>query len=111
MVLMAVVTHDHMNSLSLGPGRISKSRLEQSKNLFYLLFSLIKRKALEKLHLCWGKIFLLLLLYRETLFIFGSLQSIALDLLEPHYFLLLSICKDHCSITFIFAVSVSWGVF
>lgn len=51
--------------------------------------------------------FLLLLLYRETLVIFASLQSTVLDLFEPLHFLLLSTCKDCCSIIFIFAISAS----
>lgn len=33
---MAVVTHDAVNLFSLGLGRISESRLEWSKMLFYL---------------------------------------------------------------------------
>lgn len=33
---MAVVTHDDVNLFSLGLGRISESRLEWSKKLFYL---------------------------------------------------------------------------
>lgn len=38
-----VVTHDDVNLFSLGPGRISKSRLQWSKKLFYLLFSYQKK--------------------------------------------------------------------
>lgn len=63
---MTVVAHDDVNLFSLGPGRISKSRLKSG----FIYFFLIKRKALEQLHLCRGKIFLLLLLYRETSVVF-----------------------------------------
>lgn len=39
---MAVVTHD-VDLFSLGPSRISKSRLEWSRKMFHLLFSCQKK--------------------------------------------------------------------
>lgn len=46
MVLMAVMIHDGVSLFSIGVCRISKSKLEWSKNFCFIYHFLIKRKAL-----------------------------------------------------------------
>jgi len=107
MVLMVVVINDDVDLFSLGLGRISKSRLEWSKNIVLFIIFLSKEKHWNSCICIRQNVFLLLLLYRETLVIFGSMLSAVLDLFEPLYFLLLSTRKDYFGVIFIFTVSVS----
>lgn len=86
MILMAVVIYDDVNLFSLDPGRISKFRLEWSKNIVLFIIFLSKEKHWNDCIYIRQNIFLLLLLYRETLIILDSLLSIVLDLFEPLIF-------------------------
>lgn len=105
---MTVVTHD-VNLFSLGPTRISKSRLKWSEKLVYSLFS-YQKKSIGTAAFMWGEnIFAFIAVQRDIGHFLAACR--ALDLFEPLYFLLLSICKDCCSIIFIFAVFLSYVFF